>query len=124
LVARGYGEPRVDFLLEWRAQAPNIVTNPPYHLVGYKAPFVRHALELATGKVALLLRLGCIAGAGRQKIYKRWPIARIWVFSARIEMRRDGWDGSTKGMLDLAWFVWDPSHTGRTEIGWLDGGGR
>jgi hypothetical protein len=33
LVDRGYGEPRVDFLLEWRTLAPNIVTNPPFALI-------------------------------------------------------------------------------------------
>lgn len=29
LVHRGYGEGGVDFLMEWRPRAPNIVTNPP-----------------------------------------------------------------------------------------------
>src|SRR5579859_3405497 len=32
LVNRGYGVPRVDFLMETKSLAPNIVTNPPFKM--------------------------------------------------------------------------------------------
>ena len=34
LVSRGYGPGRVDFLMEYEARAPNIITNPPSLLSG------------------------------------------------------------------------------------------
>jgi hypothetical protein len=73
LVDRGYGEPRVDFLLEWQSRAPNVVTNPPFNQV---AGFMRQALRLSTGKVALLLRLQCLEGTERSRIYQSTPLAR------------------------------------------------
>lgn len=56
LIERGYGESRVDFLMEHLPRAPNIVTNPPF---GLAKEFVDKALYLTTGKVAMFLRHGC-----------------------------------------------------------------
>jgi hypothetical protein len=120
LIDRGYGQGRVDFLLEWRALAPNIATNPPYDFIGHKAPWIQHALDLATGKVALLLRSACLNGEGRWQIYRRRPPARVWVFAGRPNIRRDGYDGPDRPMLDVSWFVWDPEHHGKTELDWLE----
>lgn len=116
LVERGYGTPRIDFLMEYKSWAPNIVTNPPFKLV---APFMRKALDLSAGKVALLLRLACLEGVERRKIYDTSPLARIWVFSSRLSMYRNGEQTDQTGMLAFAWFVWDRAHKGRPEIGWL-----
>ena len=117
LVDRGYGTPRTDFLMEYAPRAPNIVTNPPFKMV---APFMRKALDLSTGKVAMLLRVACLAGAERREIYERTPLARVWVFSKRITMWRGGVEAShSGGMTDFAWFVWDRSHKGPPTLGWL-----
>ena len=43
LFDRGFGEARIDFLMERRLLAPHIVTNPPFKLA---EAFVRHALDL------------------------------------------------------------------------------
>lgn len=117
LVSRGYGQPSVDFLMEWTPRAPNIVTNPPFKMV---APFMRNACRLTTGKVAMLLRLACLEGAERAEIYRETPLARVWVFSRRITMWRGGVEGShAGGMTAFAWFVWDHAHVGSPTIGWL-----
>ena len=117
LVDRGYGEPRIDFLMEWQPRAPNIVTNPPFKMV---APFIRHALSLTDGKVAMLLRLACLEGNERRSIFEQSPLARVWVFSRRLQFRRPGWeDTGAGGMLPFAWFIWDRDHKGPPTLGWL-----
>ena len=117
LVDRGYGESGADFLMEFRPRAPNIVTNPPFKMV---APFLRQALLLTTGKVALLLRLACLEGVERGEIYTRTPLARVWVFRRRLSMKRAGYVGKGEsGMLAFAWFVWDRQHSGPPTLGWL-----
>lgn len=117
LVDRGYGEPRVDFLMEWESRAPNIVTNPPFKMV---APFILKSLDLTTGKVAMLLRLACLEGAERGEIFSRTPLARVWVFSRRLQFKRPGWeDTGAGGMLGFAWFVWEHGYTGKPTLGWL-----
>lgn len=121
LVDRGYGEPRVDFLMEWQSRAPNIVTNPPFKFV---APFMRQALSLSTGKVAFLLRLACLEGAERRQIFESTPLARVWVFSRRLQIWRNGdATSAASGMIPFAWFIWDREHDGPPSLGWLPSNG-
>jgi hypothetical protein len=117
LVDRGYGEARTDFLLCFNARAPNLVTNPPFKL-NYE--FMRRAVYLTTGKVALLMRLACLEGSERGKFYRKSPLARIWVFSSRLSMHRDGVPTSDiGGMIGFAWFVWEHGYVGKPTIGWI-----
>lgn len=115
LVDRGYGEARVDFLMEYRPRAPNIITNPPFK---FCAEFMRKSLELTTGKVAILMRLACLEGIERREIYDNSPLARVWVFSKRLTMYRNG-KGEGSGMLAFAWFVWEHGYSGKPTLGWL-----
>ena len=116
LVDRDYAESRIDFLMEWQARAPNIVTNPPFKMV---APFIRHSLAMTTGKVAMLLRLQCLEGAERRKIYDSTPLARVHVFSNRLTMYRAGKPTGEGGMLAFAWSVWEHGYAGKPTLGWL-----
>lgn len=118
LVDRGYGESRIDFLMEFTPRGPNIITNPPFKMV---APFIRQALNLSTGKVAFLLRLACLEGAERREIYDSSPLARVWVFSKRLTMYRAGIPSATDsgGMIAFAWFVWEHGYTGKPTLGWI-----
>ena len=119
LFDRGYGEARVDFLMEHRLAAPEIVTNPPFKLA---EQFLRHALDLGATKVAMLLRLAWLEGAERKRIFESTPIARVHVASRRISMARGGTDDGKGGgsMIAFAWFVWDCSHEGAPSLGWFD----
>lgn len=118
LVNRGFGESGVDFLLEWQSRAPNIVTNPPFKLA---VPFVRKALQLSTGKVAMLLKIAFLEGQERAKLFAASPLARVHVFSQRLAFVPG--DGARKldggGMMAFAWFVWDRAHDGPPQLGWL-----
>jgi hypothetical protein len=117
LVDRSFGLPRVDFLMEQKSLAPNIVTNPPFKMV---TPFTRQALRLADRKIAFLLRLACLEGAERREIFENTPLARVWVFSRRLTMQRGKYEeGQKGGMFPFAWFVWEMSHVGKPTLGWV-----
>lgn len=119
LVDRGYGAARIDFLMEWRARAPNIVTNPPF---GLAREFCEKALELSTGKVAMFLRLAFLEGVDRGAWYPTTPLARVWIMSRRVPMQRGrlSQDGDGHGVIAFAWFVWEHGHRGPPSLGWLD----
>ncbi len=119
LVDRGYGQGRVDFLLEWQPRAPNIVTNPPFTLA---AAFARHAVWLTTGKVAFLCRLPWLETRERSVMFAETQLARVWVFEDRLPMmHRHGYEGPKLKKIPAAyaWFVWDHAHSGAPMLGWL-----
>jgi hypothetical protein len=118
LIDRGYGQPGVDFLLDYRTVATNIVTNPPFK---HAEEFVRHALARTTGKVAMLCRLAWLEGKARRDLFENSPLANVWVFSNRVPMLRGG-DEMLKGgggMIAFAWYVWNHAHEGRPQLGWV-----
>lgn len=119
LVDRGHGESRVDFLMEYTARAPNIVTNPPFKL---GEQFARHAVGLATGKVAFLVRIQFLEGLTRRQLFAQSPLKRVWVFSWRLPISRGEVKPEaerTGSMATYAWFVWERGYTGAPTIGWL-----
>lgn len=119
LFDRGFGESRIDFLMERRLLAPEIVTNPPFKLA---EQFVRHALDLGAEKVAMMLRLAWLEGSQRKALFESTPLARVHVASRRLSMARGGTDNGQGGgsMIAFAWFVWDRSHTGSPNLQWFD----
>lgn len=117
LVERGYGIPRIDFLMEYRTQAPNILTNPPFKNA---TDFAWKALELATEKVALLCRIQFLEGVGRRALFEAHPPKKVLVFSQRLTMWRNGIETSDSGGTNcFAWYIWDKAHKGPTELGWI-----
>lgn len=115
-----YGNPthfyRRDFLME--TKTPNkceaIITNPPFKLA---EEFVEHAISLCP-KVIMLLRLAFLESERRRHILDNGWLARVYVFRKRLPMmHRDGWEGrkANSGMA-FAWFCWDATNTGPTEI--------
>lgn len=125
LVARGYGQSGVDFLMEQRMfyRCRHIVTNPPFKLA---TQFWRHACALTAldrdrpGKVAFLVRLTWLEGLERADMFRRFPLSRVWVVPWRAKMQRGRL--ATKvdagGMMAWAWFVRDPAHVGLPALGW------
>lgn len=119
LYDRGYGEAGVDFLqADWCAD--NIITNPPFNAA---EGFARTGVRLARKKFALLLRLAFLEGANRAKtIFAETPPSRVWVFSERITFYPAGAVQGGSGTTAYAWFVWDKSYSGSTELKWLKPG--
>lgn len=119
LYDRGYGEAGIDFL-EADRRASNVVTNPPYNSA---EGFVRAGLEKADCKFALLLRLAFLEGANRKRtIFSQSPPARVWVFSERITFYPAGAVQKGSGTTAYAWFVWDKTASGGTELRWFEPG--
>ena len=117
LVNRGFGTPRVDFLMEHGFVADNIVTNPPFKLA---EQFAEHALKHARRKVCLLARLAWLEGESRRKMFESTPLSRVLVFSRRLNMSRAHSPASEMGgLIAFAWFVWEHGHVGPPTLGWL-----
>lgn len=118
LIDRGYGVGGVDFLLDYQTRAANIITNPPFK---FAEEFVRHALTRTTGKVAMLARLAWLEGIQRGRFFQSSPLARVWVFSARLHMQRARAATKTDagGMIAFAWFVWEHGWRDAPRLGWL-----
>jgi hypothetical protein len=117
LYDRGYGESGVDFLTT-RRKVANVITNPPFKLA---QAFAEHALSLTSKKVALLCRLAWLEGRKRHVLFTTTPLARVWVFSARMAMLRNG-DAMLAGgggMIAFAWYVWEHGHQGPPALGWI-----
>lgn len=125
IVDRGappYCRSGVDFLHGRLRPVDNIVSNPPYRLAD---AFVLRALELARCKVAMLVRLAFLEGQARWRaLYERFPPARIWVFTWRVEMPpgealRAGRIKRKGGQIPYAWIVWEIGFRGTPATGWL-----
>jgi hypothetical protein len=106
----------IDFMLE---RAPRfhigaIVTNPPYKQANQ---FVVHALTLCP-RVIMLLRLAFLESERRSPILENCGLARVHVFRKRLPMmHRHGWQGPrASSSIAFAWFVWDRTHRGKTEL--------
>lgn len=131
LIDRGYGAPGRDFLMEWNALAPNIVTNPPFR---WAQGFIDRALMLTrpqhfplaperwTNKVAMFLRLAFLEGQERGTWLPTTPLARVWVMSRRVPFQRGRMaeEGDGHGVIAFAWLVWEYGHQGPPALGWLD----
>lgn len=125
----GYGGARLDFLAPgselgveslFGRRIDHVVTNPPFK---GRLPerFLARALEVADRKVALVLRLQWLEGAGRHaRVFARTPPSRIWVSPWRFPMARGG-ERMRAGLMSFAWMVWDRDYRGRTELDWLPG---
>jgi hypothetical protein len=119
LIDRGFGEGCRDFLMEPELLAPNVVTNPPFSEAD---DFTLRALSLGAEKVAILQRIAWLEGAARhQRLWARHPPARVWQFAKRQTLWRGGDPNAQDkgGTIAFAWFVWDVSHRGAPQLGWL-----
>lgn len=95
----------------------NIVTNPPYALA---QQFAEHAMAIATGKVALLLKLTFLEGLKRRNLFDERGLKTVYVFRRRLQMGRNGQTYANGGMIAFAWFVWEAGYKGKPQIDWID----
>lgn len=120
LVDRGYAPAQtgIDFLMEQRLLAPNIITNPPFKLA---REFAQHAMDIGVTKCALLLKLGFAQGAARTPWLFNSGLARIWVIASRItfEAAADRPQFTSNFVDGYAWFVWEAGHNGPASTSYL-----
>lgn len=81
-----------------------IITNPPFEI----APvFFEKAYAIASRGVALLLRLGWIAGQDRyRQVFGPTPPTYVCPFAERVAMIEGAWDPEASTATDYVWFVW------------------
>jgi|SRR5262249_10771414 len=107
----------VDFFDSPRMPAANIVTNPPFTVCDQ---FVRRALELVDGKVAMIW-------LARRLNAARWlqdtPLARIYLLTPRPSMPPGhvllAGEKPGGGTQDFCWLVFSRAHKGQPELRWL-----
>lgn len=119
IVHRGWPEheddlTKTDFLTGgrtlWMTNAENVICNPPFNLA---AEFVRRALHLVPGKVAMLLRLAFIESVGRSDLFTGGHFMALHPFARRGHMPPGGSNLPRKGgAVAFAWFVWSRRHNG------------
>ena len=116
---RGYGK-QADFLTyDWEIGKMDVITNPPYTSV---IDFVRKALEVCKGKVAFLLPLRYLSSQERYDFYKDNPPSRVYVYTNRICMAKNGefekYDAG-QNLETYAWYVWEKGYQGETVLRWI-----
>jgi hypothetical protein len=105
-----------DFLLR-HGPVPNVVTNPPYSHPSLEK-FVRHALQIATGKAAFLVPFWFLEARCRQDLLQcgDFPLAAIYPLIDRpkfIEGKRCPYP--------VLWLVWERGHFGPPRSGVIVG---
>lgn len=120
-----------DFLTTTQALAKNIVCNPPFFRARGAEAFIRRALTLVTGKVAMFLDIRFLAGADRaESLYAEHPPHRVWVVTPRVSCPPGDFlaagNKAGNGSSDWLWAVWDnlSPPPAVTELRWLKGVGR
>jgi len=78
-----------------------------------------HCQSVARNKTALLLKLSFLEGVARKQFFLENPPIRVWVFSKRMNLMKDGQQYKNGGMMALAWFIWETNYQGETTVGWL-----
>lgn len=110
-LGQGHAAAVCDFL-RYRRRHSWIVGNPPFNDA---EAHVRHALSLADGGVAFLLRLAFLESTKRAALWREHPPARVDVLSRRPSFTGGGTDSAA-----YAVFRWEAGHTGPPALGWLD----
>ena len=98
-------EDGVDFLQDNRP-CEAVVTNPPYR-DGLAEAFVRHALRVTDGPVAMLLRTGFLNGTRRARgLFSDAPPTNVFYVSRRIRFFKADGTRISGQAHDHAWVVW------------------
>ena len=105
----------IDFLsYDGQPKAQNIVCNPPFGRGATAEKFIRKALALATGKVAMFVEVRFLGGKARaQGLFAEVPPSRIWQITPRQScppgtfLQAGG--KASGGTADHVWIVWDMS---------------
>jgi hypothetical protein len=118
IVDRGFGNDFFDFLKSDRKFEGDIITNPPYK---YAREFVEKSIELTNCKVAMFLKLTFLEGQSRKKFFEKYPPSRVWVYSFRQSVARNGEAEmfNKSSAVCYAWFIWEKGFTGSPIIKWL-----
>lgn len=103
----------------------NVICNPPYFGGKGTEGFIRKALAVAQGKVAVFVDNRFLTGKARaQGLWRDHPPTRVWMISPRPSCPPGSYlaagNKAGNGSSDYVWLVWDlTSPPGSTALGWL-----
>jgi hypothetical protein len=103
----------------------NVVCNPPYFGGKGTEAFIRKALRVASGKVAIFVDKRFLAGAKRAAgLFKDHPPTRVWIITPRPSCPPGAWlaagNKAGGGTADYVWLVWDlTAPASMTQLAWL-----
>lgn len=101
LVDRGYGTGGIDFLkTPWR-RADAVVTNPPFG--GLVSAFIKHALDLETPYIAMLVNVNLWHAANRTKLWQRRLPEAVYALCWKPDFT-----GAGRPYFNCVWTVWGP----------------
>jgi len=101
LVYRGYGEGGIDFLkTPWR-RTDVIITNPPFGAL--VSAFIKHALDLETPYIAMLVNVNLWHAASRTKLWQRRLPEAVYALCWKPDFT-----GAGKPYFNCVWTVWGP----------------
>lgn len=115
-----------DFLTAPMGMFENIICNPPFFKGAGTEAFIRRALSLTSGKVAIFTSIKFLAGGKRANgLFKDHTPTRIWVVTPRVscppgEYLKAG-EKAGGGTDDWCWIVWDKSSPAPAmpALGWI-----
>lgn len=108
-MAPDYTPPRVDW----------VITNPPFNRL---QEFILRALSHADEGVAMLTRVGALAGQRRfDSIYRHSPPSDVLIFTERLPMFQGRLDPKRSTATDYGWLVWRRPQIefGTTRLHWI-----
>jgi hypothetical protein len=105
-----------DTLYDFTSDAPPpfsadwIITNSPFG--DNVEPFIRRAVARSRRGAAMFLRLGCLAGQARYRLfYEECGLTVVAPFAERVDLRKGCWDPEITSATDYAWFVFAKGRT-------------
>ena len=125
IVNRGYPSTEIiDFLQIQKSDistdfSRDIITNPPYK---YAQSFVEKAIELSmdSTKIAMFLKLTFLEGKARRKLFDKYPLKTVYVFSSRVCCGKNGEFKPSENAVAYAWFIWEKGYNGDTVVKWIN----
>tara|TARA_R100001224_G_scaffold80366_1_gene50338 strand:+ start:107 stop:739 length:633 start_codon:yes stop_codon:yes gene_type:complete len=117
IIDRGYGEQKDFLIFNENYGKGDIITNPPFKII---KEFLEKALSLLQDgqQLILLMRLLCLEGKTRNKIFQKHPIKYVYIHTSRIACHKPN-DTNTANAMAYAWFVWEKGYKGDSIMKWL-----
>jgi|TARA_B100000282_G_scaffold285452_1_gene250972 hypothetical protein len=116
-IDRGYGQQKDFLICNENIGKGDIITNPPFKII---KEYLEKALSLLEDgqQLILLMRLLCLEGQTRNKIFQQYPIKYVYIHTSRIACSKPN-ATSIAAAMAYAWFVWEKGYKGDTIIKWL-----
>jgi hypothetical protein len=120
-VDRGYPGCGVEDFLKSNVRRDNIVCNPLFDRADIMKPFIEHALNVTTRKVAMIFPVARMNAA-------RWmhqtPLRAMWLLTPRPSMPPASYLAAGNrpggGRVDFCWLVWEHGYPFSPKLRWLD----